>query len=78
MLKLKRSHSHATIKECWVEKFEATMSFPPQKLPIKRQIIEQMLNFPDYRTLGAARNVAQKVHERWIWSLSCNVQPQDG
>ena len=28
-----------------------------------------MLNFPDYRTLGAARNIAQEGHEKWVWSL---------
>ena len=32
-----------------------------------------MLNFPEYQTLGAARNVAQEVHERWVW---CNVKQQ--
>ena len=40
------------------EVFEAATSFPPGKLRIKRQVIERMLNFPDYRTLDAARNVA--------------------
>ena len=52
------------------EVFEAATSFLPKKLPIKRQVIKQMLNFPDYRTLGAARNVAQVVDDRWVW---CNV-----
>ena len=27
------------------EVFEAAMSFPPGKLPIKKRVIEQMLNF---------------------------------
>ena len=58
--------------------FEAATAFLPGKLPIERQVIERMLNFPDYQTLCAARNVAQEVHERWIWSLSCNVYPQNG
>ena len=29
-------------------------------MPIKRQVIEQMLNFPDYRTLGAAQEMSPK------------------
>ena len=61
-----------------VEVFEATMSFPPEKLRIKRQVIERMLNFPDYRTLDAASNVAHEVHKRLVWSLACNVYPQHG
>ena len=44
--------------------FEAATSFLPQKLPIKRQAIKWKLSFPDYRTLAAARNVAQVVYER--------------
>ena len=35
------------------EVFEAATSFPPGKLPIKKQVIERMLNFPDYQTLGS-------------------------
>ena len=46
------------------EVFEAAASFPLGKLLIKRQAIERMLNFPDYRTLGSARNVTKEVHER--------------
>ena len=46
---------------------EAATSFPPGQLPIKRQVIERMLNFSDYRTLGAAINVGQAVHETWVW-----------
>ena len=34
-----------------------------------QEVIERMLNFPDYRKLGAARNVAQKVHERWLLGI---------
>ena len=49
------------------EVFAAATSFPPGKLPIKRQVIERMLYFPDYQTLGVARNVA---NERWV---CCNV-----
>ena len=55
------------------EVFHAATLFPPEKLPIKKQIIEQMLNFCDYETLGAAMNAAQEMHERWVWSLSSNV-----
>ena len=74
MLTRKRAHSGATIKKMHGgEVFEAATLFPPGELPTKKQVIERMLNFPDYRTLGAARNVAQEVHERWVW---CNVYPQ--
>ena len=45
------------------EVFKAAPSFPPEELPTKGQVIERMLNFPDYRTLGAARNVAQVEHQ---------------
>ena len=45
------------------EVFKAAPSFPPGELPTKGQAIERMLNFPDYRTLGAARNVAQVEHQ---------------
>ena len=48
------------------EVFEAATRFLPGKLPIKRQVIEQVLNFPDYRTLGAARNVVQVVYKTWV------------
>ena len=57
------------------EVFEAATSFPPGKLQKKRQAIERMLNFPNYQTLGAAKNVAQVVHKRWVW---CNVYQQCG
>ena len=45
------------------EIFEAATSFSPGKLPIKRQVIERLLHFSNYRILAAA-NVAQEVHER--------------
>ena len=53
--------------------FKAVTSFPPGNLPIEKQVIEKMLNFSNYQTLGAARNIVQEVHEIWAWSLSCNV-----
>ena len=58
--------------------FEAATSFPPGELAAKRHVIERRLNFPEYRTYGAARNVAQEVNKNWVWSLSCNVYPQHG
>ena len=54
------------------EVFEAATLFPAEKLPMKRQVIEQMLNFPDYRTLGAARNVAQVVMKDGYGIMSTN------
>ena len=56
----KRAHSGATIKKNgrWGV-FEAAMSFPPRELPTKREVIERLLNLPDYRTLGATSNVVQ-------------------
>ena len=44
------------------EVFEVATLFPLGKLPIKRQVIERMLNFPDFRTLGGARNDVPEVH----------------
>ena len=66
----KQAHFGSTIKmhSCYV--FKVAMSFPLGKLPIKRQEIEQILNFSDYQTLDAAIDVAQVLHERWVW---CNV-----
>ena len=50
------------------EVFKAGTSFPQGKLPIKRHVIERMLNIPNHRRLGAARNVAQELRERWVWN----------
>ena len=46
------------------EVFEASTSFPTGKLPMKRQVIERMLNFSDHRTPGAAISVGRAVHKR--------------
>ena len=74
MLTRKRAYSGAVIKKLHCgEIFEAVKLFPPGELPMKRHVIEQMLDLADFRTLSAAREVAKELHERWIW---CNVYPQ--
>ena len=74
MLTRKKAYSDAVIKKLHCgEIFEAVKLFPPGELPTKRQVIERMLDLPDFRTLSAAREVAKELHERWIW---CNVYPQ--
>ena len=74
MLTRKRAYSDAVVKKLYFgEIFKAANSFPPGELPTNRQVIEQMLIFPDFRTLSAARKVSHKLHDRWVW---CNVYPQ--
>ena len=51
------------------EVFEAATSFSLGKLPINKQVIERMQIFPDYRTLGTARNVAQEYQ----WCNTCTI-----
>ena len=44
------------MKKLHCEGFKAA-NFPPGELPTKRQVIERMLIFPDFRTLSAARKL---------------------
>ena len=48
------------------EVFKTANSFPPGEFPTNRQVIEQMIIFPDFRTLSAAREVAYELHDRWV------------
>ena len=62
MLTKKRAYPGAVIKKLHCkEVFKAANSFPQKELPTNRQVLEQMLVFPDFRTPSAAREV---VHSR--------------
>lgn len=52
--------------------FTSIESFPPGILPTKRQVIERILHWKNFRTEDAARAIAKELHDRWIW---CNVYP---
>ena len=71
MLTRKRSKSSVTCEKLHGgDIFQGSDNFPPGLLPIKRQVIERILNFNHFRKLDAARIVAKELHNRWIW---CNV-----
>ena len=48
MLSRKQAQSVPPLKMRGKEVFEATTSFPPRELPPNKEVIERMLNFPDY------------------------------
>ena len=50
--------------------FTSRDSFPLGVLPTKRQVIKRILHLKKYRTEKAANNIAEEIHDRWIW---CNV-----
>ena len=52
--------------------FTSRDSFPPGVLPTKRQVIERILHLKNFRTETVANDIAEEIHDRWIW---CNVYP---
>ena len=52
--------------------FTSRDSFPPGVLPTKRQVIERILHIKNFRTETAANDIAEEIHNRWVW---CNVYP---
>jgi len=52
--------------------FTGCEKFPPGVLPTKRQVLERLLHFRNFRTADAANDVANEIYDRWLW---CNVYP---
>ena len=52
--------------------FTSIESFPSGYLPTKRNIIERILHFKNYRTKEASNAIAKEVHNLWIF---CSVFP---
>ena len=52
--------------------FTSRDSFPPGVLPTKRQVIGQILHIKNFRTETVANDIAEEIHNRWVW---CNVYP---
>ena len=52
--------------------FTSRDSFPPGVLPTKRQVIKRILHIKNFRTETAANDIAEEIHNRWVW---CNVYP---
>ena len=54
------------------ETFTSCEAFQPGILPTKQQVLERILNWNNFRTKEAAKSVANKLFEKWVWS---NVYP---
>ena len=52
------------------ESFVRRKTFPPDELPTKRQVLERITDFWNFRTADAATDVAKEIYDRWVW---CNV-----
>ena len=62
--KIKVLHSGEVFKSC--------ENFPPGVLPTRRQVLERIIHFKNFRTVHTANDVAQEIFDRWVF---CNVYP---